>query len=265
MAGAPLFQPDWLLPDWPAPVGVRAVCTTRAGGVSVPPYNSLNVGSHVGDDAHAVAHNRALLAQALGAAPVFLAQVHGTALLQLQGQTQPVLPTADGAWTTERGPVCTVMVADCLPVLLCSTDGTWVAAVHAGWRGLVGAGGFGVLEAVAQSERAPAAPEMIAWLGPCIGPGAFEVGADVRHAFLQDLEYPHQASLVSECFTPLGSGKYLANLSRLARLRLATLGITQVYGNDASTEWCTVSHPSRFFSHRRDRVSGRMAACIWRE
>ncbi len=270
----PSFHPDWLEPDWPAPAGVRAVCTTRAGGVSLPPYGSLNLGLHVGDDASAVAHNRSVLAQALGTAPAWMNQVHGTALLELPMPVQAPadVPTADSAWTAARGPVCTVMVADCLPVLLCSADGNWVAAVHAGWRGLAGTGGFGVLEATLESFRPEAqvntaldAIDLIAWLGPCIGPQAFEVGPEVRDAFLQDLPDPALAGPVSACFVPLGQGKYRADLADLARQRLAALGVSRVYGNDGSPAWCTVGNPSRFFSHRRDRVSGRMAACIWRE
>lgn len=273
----PQLDPDWLVPDWPAPPGVRAVCTTRAGGVSLPPYGSLNLGLHVGDDPVAVAHNRAVLAQALGNTPTWMNQVHGTALLELLGplpepDLRTVVPTADAAWTTARGPVCTVMVADCLPVLLCSADGSWVAAAHAGWRGLAGKGGFGILEAtlesfrsVAQVKSALVAIDLIAWLGPCIGPKAFEVGPEVRDAFIQDL--PNQSLLgpVSACFVPQGQGKYLADLASLARLRLAALGLSRVYGNDSSPAWCTVGNASRFFSHRRDRVSGRMAACIWQE
>ena len=272
MTTGPVFHPDWLVPDWPAPAGVRAVCTTRAGGVSLFPYDSLNVGSHVGDSSQAVAHNRSVLTQALDSTPVWMNQVHGTGLLQLQGQACADAPTADGAWTTERGPVCTVMVADCLPVLLCSSDGEWVAAAHAGWRGLAGERGRGILETVfeafrpvAQANATQAATDLIAWLGPCIGPQAFEVGADVRDAFLQNLTNPVQVTAVTACFVPLGYGKYNADLPRLARLRLAALGITRVYGNDGSPAWCTVGSPLRFFSHRRDRVSGRMAACIWRE
>ena len=272
MAASPGFHPDWLVPDWPVPAGVRAVCTTRAGGESLSPYESLNLGTRVGDSRQAVAHNRGVLAQALGTTPVWMNQVHGTAVLQLQGQTYADAPMADGAWTTERGPVCTVMVADCLPVLLCSRDGAWVAAAHAGWRGLAGEGGREILQAVfknfrpvAQVKPTGVATDLIAWLGPCIGPQAFEVGAEVRDAFLLNLTDPVQAAAVAACFVPLGHSKYNANLPGLARLRLAALGVTQVYGNDGSPAWCTVGNPSRFFSHRRDRVSGRMAACIWRE
>lgn len=282
MIGTTPFHQDWLVPDWPAPAGVHAVCTTRAGGVSLPPYGSLNLGLHVDDAPPAVAYNRNVLAQALGAVPVWMTQVHGTALLQLDGQppvpaattnTRQALaaPIADGAWTLDRGRVCAVMVADCLPVLLCSTDGAWVAAAHAGWRGLAGEENFGILESVfkafrpgAQVERAQVAPELIAWLGPCIGPLAFEVGTEVRTAFLQGVVDAAQGAAISDCFVFVGQGKFLADLPALARLRLKALGVTRVYGNDGTDPWCTVTNPSRFFSHRRDRVSGRMAACIWR-
>ena len=147
-----------------------------------------------------------------------------------------------------------------------------MAAAHAGWRGLAGEGGFGVLEATleafrpgAQVKPACVAIDLIAWLGPCIGPRAFEVGQEVRDAFLQDLHDPALAGPLSACFVPLGQGKYLADLAGLARHRLAALGISRLYGNDSSPTWCTVGNASRFFSHRRDRVSGRMAACIWRD
>lgn len=254
---------DWLHPDWPAPANVRAVCTTRNGGASVSPYNSLNLGSHVGDDANAVARNRAVVQRALEVHPVFLNQVHGTDLLTLARDT-PDGATADGAMTRERGLACTIMVADCLPVLLCDVQGTQVAAVHTGWRGLAGIDGIGILESAYKQFR-PLAPvqyddcaiDIIAWLGPCIGPTAFEVGADVVAAFTRD--QPQAAA----CFKPLPGGKWLADLPSLARQRLTALGVKQVFGNDGSAPWCTVSNPLRFFSHRRDRVSGRQAACIW--
>ncbi len=264
---------DWLIPDWPAPPGVRAVCTTRHGGGSVAPWDSMNLGDHVGDAPEKVAANRALLGQALGAAPVFLQQVHGTAVLPLDGDT-PHGQQADAALSTERGLACTIMVADCLPVLFSTADGAAVAAAHAGWRGLAGQQGRGILEevyasfmALAHTGRAPVATNMIAWLGPCIGPTAFEVGSEVRAAFVEN--DPQAAG----CFTASAPGKYLADLPGLARLRLQALGITQVYGNDGSAPWCTVGNASRFFSHRRDaglpgngfRTTGRMAACIWRQ
>jgi YfiH family protein len=266
------LHPDWLIPDWPAPKGVRAVFTSRAGGVSAPPYDRLNLGSHVGDAPEAVAANRALLARAIGTQAVFLNQVHGSAVLTLDAATPDGLP-ADACVTVQPHIACTIMVADCLPVLLATQDGRAVAAAHAGWRGLAGVGdggGQGVLEATCASLRALARPglatgEILAWLGPCIGPGAFEVGAEVKAAF--EIAQPQAGRF----FVPAGAGKYLANLPALARLRLQALGVTQVYGNDGSQPWCTVNNPSRFFSHRRDAgvggngwgSTGRMAACIW--
>ena len=272
-----VFHPDWIVPDWPAPAGVRALCTTRAGGVSGRPYDSLNVGPHVGDAPAQVAQNRETLERALGHRPEFMDQVHGTDVLALGRLTGTLsgTPVADAAWTLDRHRVCTVMVADCLPVLLCSRDGSWVAAAHAGWRGLAGspdAGGKGVLEctlesfrAVAQVNTARVAIDLIAWLGPCIGLQAFEVGDEVRAAFMASQRSEADSLAIQACFIPQASGKWLANLAGLARLRLAALGISAIYGNDGSLPWCTVSNPLRFFSHRRDRVSGRMAACIWRD
>lgn len=254
---------DWLVPDWPAPPQVRAVCSTRAGGVSQGAYGALNLGDHVGDLPAAVAENRSRLARAIAARPVFLSQVHGV-------HTQRLVPgsvdgaVADACITTERGLACTIMVADCLPVLLTDRRGRQVAAAHAGWRGLAGQQGQGVLERVVEAfnplslvQTGDDASELIAWLGPCIGPQAFEVGDEVREAFVQ-----HHAA-AADCFTARGPGKWLADLSGLARQRLAACGVRHIFGNDGSTTWCTVSHPSRFFSHRRDRISGRLAACIW--
>ena len=275
MANVNVLLADWLAPDWPAPTGVRAVFTTRLGGVSVAPYDALNLGLHVGDLAEQVTCNRKRLQQALGHAPVFMNQVHGTAVLQLpladHSQAGVEVPVADAAWTLAAGQVCTVMVADCLPILLCSACGAWVAAAHAGWRGLAGTHGVGIAEAVLSAfkalqpmDSAGAAPELIAWLGPCIGPQSFEVGPEVRAAFLRDVPAAHIAAQ-ADCFVPQAHGKYLANLPRLARLRLAALGVHRVYGNDGSPPWCTVANPSDFFSYRRDGITGRMAACIWRD
>lgn len=265
------MHPDWLIPDWPAPAGVRAVCTTRAGGVSAAPYDRFNLGDHVGDKPAHVAANRATLRSALGAHPVFLNQVHGTEVVQLN--TRSVDGTvADACFTAEPGVACTVMVADCLPVLFTTRQGHAVAAAHAGWRGLAGQSGqsgLGVLEqtfkhfsALALMDKAYDAIEVIAWLGPCIGPDAFEVGDEVRAAFVQDAA--SDCAQVAACFQPLPGGKWLADLAGLARLRLRRLGITQIYGNDSSPAWCTVANASRFFSHRRDHVSGRFCASIWR-
>jgi YfiH family protein len=266
-------DPDWLIPDWPAPPGVRALFTTRAGGVSAAPWDSMNLGDHVGDAPSQVAANRALLARALGAKPVFLQQVHGAAVLVLDGQT-PHGRQADAAVTAQRGVACTIMVADCLPVLLTNTRGSAVAAAHAGWRGLAGQQGRGILEqtceqfwASAQEGRTQAAINTIAWLGPCIGPTAFEVGPEVRAAFV------HSDPGAAACFRAAAPGKYLADLAGLARLRLQALGIRQIFGNNSSAPWCTVGDASRFFSHRRDagvrgngfQTTGRMAACLWLE
>ena len=240
----------------------------------------MNLGDHVGDVPECVAANRALLQKTIGTQAVFLKQVHGTDVQILDVGTPNGLP-ADACVTTQRKLACTIMVADCLPVLLTTQAGDAVAAAHAGWRGLVGVGckdGAGVLEAtfdsfyasfrpVAQSNRARAATETIAWLGPCIGPSAFEVGAEVKAAF--EASQPDAA----RCFVAAGAGKYLADLAGLARLRLQALGITQIFGNDGSAPWCTVSNPEKFFSHRRDaglagngfRTTGRMAASVWLE
>ena len=275
------MPPDWLVPDWPAPVGVRAVFTTRHGGTSQSPWDSLNLGDHVGDVSNHVTANRVALAQVIASRPVFLKQVHGIGVEHLSAAT-PDGTVADACITAQRGLACAIMVADCLPVLLTNTDGTAVAAAHAGWRGLAGVdingkvGSQGVLEAVfsafqasnrdiAQLNRALAAPEIIAWLGPCIGPSAFEVGAEVKAAF--ELSQPG----AGQFFKFQTGDKYLADLAGLAKARLRNLGITQIYGNDSTAPWCTVGNPSRFFSHRRDtgaggnrfNTTGRMAACIW--
>ena len=254
---------DWIVPDWPAPRSVRAVCTTRQGGVSLPPYDSLNLGDHVGDDPGAVARNRGVLARALGARAVFLQQVHGSHVAKLDETTRDGTQ-ADGCVSVHAKLACTIMVADCLPVLFTDSEGKAVAAAHAGWRGLAGTGGVGVLEKVGRAlwdalhtPSADAARNTIAWLGPCIGPQAFEVGDEVKLAF------ESRNREAAAMFKPHGQGKWLADLAGLARLRLASMGITQVYGNDGTAGWCSATNPSRFFSHRRDRVSGRFAACIW--
>lgn len=259
------MQPDWLIPDWPAPAGVRAVCTTRGGGVSIGPYDSLNLGDHVGDNPAHVAANRATLQAALGVHPVFLNQVHGTNVVFLDAHS-PDGMAADACITDQLGVACTVMVADCLSVLFTTRQGQAVAAAHAGWRGLVGQDGLGVLEetythfsALALIDKSQVATEVIVWLGPCIGSDAFEVGDEVYVAFTAS------DALASACFQKQTSGKWLADLAGLARLRLRALGITQIYGNDSSAAWCTVTNASRFFSYRRDRVSGRFCASIWRE
>ncbi|MGI4776583.1 MAG: peptidoglycan editing factor PgeF [Janthinobacterium lividum] len=243
---------DWLTPVWPVPAGVRAVCTTRAGGVSFGPYESLNLGRHVGDAPADVAANRALLREAIGTRPVFLQQVHGTEVLALDPRSADRSDgaVADACTTTSPGVACTIMVADCLPVLFADTAGTRVAAAHAGWRGLAA----GVLERTVEAFARPP----VAWLGPCIGPREFEVGDEVKAAF------ETQASEAAACFVPSStSGKWRADLPALARQRLRAAGIEKVHGNDGSDAWCTVRNPLRFFSYRRDGVGGRFAACVW--
>jgi polyphenol oxidase len=247
-------HPDWLQPAWTTP-GVDGLMSTRAGGASAVPWDSLNLGIAVGDDPAHVARNRARFAEALGAQPVYLKQVHGTTVVRLtHDHARPEAPTleADASLTTETGIACTVQVADCMPVLFAAPGG--VAGAHAGWRGLAG----GVLEATLKAlcEATGAEPSQIeCWLGPCIGPARFEVGADVLEGFGVD-----PAAADPQRFRPLREGKWLANLPRLARDRLAGFGVTRVSGG----EWCTVEEASRFFSFRRDRVTGRMAAAVWR-
>jgi polyphenol oxidase len=249
----------WITPQWPAPSNVRAVCTTRTGGISVAPYDSLNLGDHVGDRIEAVAANRALFAQALESRPVFMNQVHGHHAVVLASESPDGIE-ADACVTTTPGVACTIMVADCLPILFAAADGRAVAAAHAGWRGLAGDGGHGVVEAACQALEGCTGADLagaFVWLGPCIGPDAFEVGAEVKAAF-----EAHDAA-AAELFTRHGPDKWLADLPGLARRRLQALGFTRIYGNDGSSRWCTVANPSQFFSHRRDRVSGRFAASIW--
>jgi len=246
---------SWLVPEWPAPSNVRAVCTTREGGVSQGRYESLNLGDHVGDEPSHVAENRNRLRAAIGARPVFLQQVHGTGVVELDAAAGAMNDgtAADGCTAVAEGVACTIMVADCLPVLFTDEAGHRVAAAHAGWRGLAG----GVLEQTARSfDRASG---VIAWLGPCIGPKAFEVGPEVKAAF--EAHAPEAAS----CFRPAPApGKWLADLPGLARQRLRAAGVESIHGNDGSDPWCTVGNPSRFFSHRRDGISGRFAALVWK-
>jgi YfiH family protein len=245
----------WLVPDWHR-ADVGALMTTRAGGRSAGPYASMNVGTAVGDEPAAVSANRALLAAAMAAAPVFLRQLHGTRVVRIgrnDADEGGATHEADASVTTEPGVACVVQAADCLPVLMAAPDGRAVAAAHAGWRGL----SAGVLEATVESVCSAAGclpGELSAWLGACIGPRAFEVGADVLQAFGED---PHRTDPTR--FRPGRAGKWLANLPLLARDRLAAAGVRQVGGGDR----CTVEEASAFFSYRRDGVTGRMAAAVW--
>ena len=266
-----VWPQGWQTPDWPAPGHVRAVMTSRYGGVSTPPYDSFNLGDHVGDDTVAVMQNRQQLQSLLGVRPVYLKQVHGVEVAHVGASTANGTQ-ADACVSTDVGTACTIMVADCLPVLFCDREGLVVGAAHAGWRGLAA----GVLEATVtamlealelKSARNDASPPdasaLMAWLGPCIGPEQFEVGNDVRDTFVADLGSEAEAA-----FQPLPvQGKWLCDLPRLARLRLERCGIKSIWGNDGSAGWCTVTQSLLFFSHRRDAVrlggSGRLAGCIW--
>ncbi len=251
-----MLEPSQLIvPDWPAPVGVKAFFTTRSGGVSAGPFDSLNLGLHVGDDPVSVVENRRRVRTFLPDEPVWLNQVHGVDVARVGTDTNyRDLPPADASVTNVPGRVCSVMVADCLPVLFCSTVGenAWVGAAHAGWRGLAA----GVLErTVAVMPVSPSG--LMAWLGPAIGPTAFEVGQDVVDAFVGHDPLARQAFAAR----PAAAGKYLADIYLLARQRLNAAGVSRIYGGN----FCTVSDASRFFSYRRDGKTGRMAGLIWIE
>ena len=241
-----MSESDWFSADWPANPRVRTLVTTRHGGVSAASYASLNLGLHVGDQEAQVLRNRELLRQQLPNEPVWLNQVHG--ILVQQAELARGTVDADASYTRQTGTVCAIMTADCLPVLLTDRSGSVVAAAHAGWRGLCN----GVLEAsIAAMGVAP--EELMAWLGPAIGPDAFEVGPEVRQAFM------HQDEASQQAFSPISEDKYLADIYQLARLRLAKSGVGAVYGG----KFCTVIDRDRFFSYRRDGRTGRMASLIW--
>jgi YfiH family protein len=249
-----------LRPDWPLISGTRAVSTTRAGGVSVAAYESLNLGAHVGDGEAAVRSNRGRLQStaSLPAEPVWLRQVHGNVVADLDLLDEPTAVVADAAVSSAAGRVCAVLTADCLPLLLAAADGSVVAAVHAGWRGLAA----GVIEAALQALRvkAPAGTFVHAWLGPAIGAAHFEVGAEVRAAFMR-----HDAAAQS-AFTANAAGRWQCDLYALARQRLRAHGVTSIWGGG----FCTYADDQRFYSHRRDvqhrglAGTGRMASLIWR-
>jgi len=249
---------DVVNPGWLAPSSVHAFVTTRDGGVSVPPYLSLNLGDHVGDEPQAVQANREILRSALPANPIWMKQVHGTVVSTpaKRASMPSVAIVADAAVTDRPNEVLVVMTADCLPVFFSNRAGNLVGIAHAGWRGLCA----GVLENTVTemlgSSNSPSPDDLIAWMGPAIGPSAFEVGNDVRHAFLEaGIDFPECA------FVPIEErpGKYFGNLYELARSRLAFMGLTNISGG----EFCTVNDEKRFFSHRRDAISGRFASVIW--
>jgi hypothetical protein len=241
---------DWIVPDWPAPRKVRTLFTTRNGGTSIGPYASLNLGDHVGDNPLNVEKNRRLLRHILPGEPMWLKQVHGTAAVDVDNDSCMAPCIGDGAFSRRAGNVCVVLVADCLPILLCDQAGTMVAAIHAGWRGMA----EGVIERTL-SETGVESTRVMAWLGPAIGPNHFEVGDEVRRAFMKD-----DAKATSAFFPhPHNSAKWFADLFLLARQRLAKAGVDQIYGGGQ----CTFNDPTRFFSYRRDGITGRMAGLIW--
>lgn len=269
MSEPPLTQADCLRPAWDVSPRVRALVTTRAGGVSLPPYGrwagnretagGMNLGLHTGDDPLHVECNRARLLSLAGVRAAWLDQIHGDAVVRADEVPLDAPVRADASVTAVPGVACLVMVADCLPVLLCDAAGRAVGAAHAGWRGLAA----GIVEKTARrvADLAQCAPDSLhAYLGPAIGPTMFEVGDDVRDAFLAGAAPAEHAATKGAFVARAGaSGKHLADLYVLARLRLARLGVTHVTGGDA----CTMTDRERFYSYRRDRVTGRMAALVW--
>lgn len=242
----------WFEVDWPAPRGIRAVSTQRGdahSGVSKAPYGSFNLGAHVGDDPVAVAENRRRLKAGAGlpSEPFWLSQVHGTGVADLDSSA--ALKAADAAFTRGSAKVCAILTADCLPILFATDSGDTVAAAHAGWRGLAA----GVIEATVRAMSAPPA-SLLAWLGPAIGAAHFEVGAEVRDAFLAG------DAKAGEAFEPNPKGRFWADLTLLARRRLQDLGVKRIYGGGE----CTFARKERYFSHRRDGITGRQATLIWR-
>ncbi len=249
---------EWLRPDWPAPPGVRAAFAYRSGGVSTAPWSSLNLGLHVGNDADAVRENRRRLraAPALPSEPLWLEQVHGIEVIDADSldaaaiaAAGPLGPRGDAVVACAPGRVACIQVADCLPVLFCSRDGQRIGAAHAGWRGLAG----GVLESTVAAMAVPG-PELLAWIGPAIGPAAFEVGEEVRAQFVA------QSPAAAAAFVANSRGRWQCDLFMLARQRLEALGVGSVLGGGV----CTHDDPARFFSHRRSAPTGRHAALIWR-
>ena len=249
----------WLVPDWPAPANIHAATTLRTGGVSQEPYTSLNPAAHVSDDTDRVRQNRRIIREMLDlpAEPVWLDQIHSNRAVKAVKTAS--LQKADASYTDEAGIVCAVLTADCLPLLVCSTDGTQIAAIHAGWRGLLAGVISNTVAAMLISNsylcKREVGEDLLVWLGPAIGPDCFEVGGEVRDAFLE------KSSEFNTAFKQQSNGKWLADIYRLARVELAALGIANVFGGTH----CTVTEHERFYSYRRDAQTGRMATLIWRE
>ncbi len=247
-------EPSFFEPQWPVPSNVKALQSTRLGGASIAPFGSLNLGDHVKDDVSHVAYNRGLLEQSLPNKPLWLQQVHSTVVVD--EQLALTNPKADACFTMQANQVCTVMTADCLPVLFCNKAGTQVAAAHAGWRGLLD----GILENTLATFTDDAA-DILIWLGPAIGPDTFEVGQEVQEAFCSEQLEARPAFKKQQLNSGQSQNKWLADLYTLAKLRLMRAGIhgNNIYGGDL----CTYTDEQRFFSYRRDGVTGRMASCIW--
>ena len=239
---------NWIKPDWPAAKNIHAAVTLRTGGLSKGTFSSLNPALHVNDKIENVRANRKAIKEMLNlpGAPVWLEQVHGNRVIKAGQVTQ--VEQADASYSEQAGVVCAVMTADCLPVLLATTEGDKIAAIHAGWRGLLA----GVIR---HTVNALDATNIIAWLGPAIGPDCFEVGSEVKNAFVE------QSANFSDGFKQINQNKYLADIYRLATIELSSMGVTQVYGGG----FCTVTDKQRFYSYRRDGETGRMATLIWRD
>ena len=241
---------NWLKADWPAPEFIKAGTTLRQGGMSVAPYNSFNLATHVGDEFVVVEKNRAMLK--VPNAPQWLEQTHSTKAILLP--SKETVPKADAAYTSDKNIVCAVMTADCLPLLVTDKDGSCIAAIHAGWRGLCD----GIIEETIKSL--PAAPEsLLVWLGPAIGADVYEVGKEVYDAFTLGVHENAIVPEVKQAFTPTTAQHWLLDMYQMARLRLNKLGVSHIYGGDH----CTLSEDEQFFSYRRDGVTGRMASLIW--
>ena len=247
-----LKKSDFIIPNWPAPDNVHALQTTRHGGISLAPYNNLNLGDHVQDDPLHVAHNRQLLSQFLPSEPVWLNQTHGINVVDTANAD--CVPNADASFTTRKNSVCVVMTADCLPILLCDKAGTAVASIHAGWRSLCD----GVVEETVQKMPVDS-NQLMAWLGPAIGQQAFEIGGEVRAQFIA------KDAQAEVAFKSVNSkdDKWLADIYKLATQRLNLAGVNQVYGGSQQETYCTFTDKQRFFSFRRDNLTGRMATLIW--
>ena len=258
-----LKNSSFITPNWPAPANVKALQTTRTGGISLTPYDSFNLGSHVNDRSIHVAHNRQLLNQYLPSEPIWLNQVHGINVIDAANTScaadsgyADCVPIADASYATRKNVVCVTMTADCLPILLCDQAGTAVASIHAGWRSLCD----GVIEATIAKMGAESS-QLMAWLGPAIGPDAFEVGAEVRAQFMaKDAQAKLAFKKQSE---NQAQDKWLCDMYKIATQRLNKLGVTQIYGGGQDEDWCTHTDDGRFFSFRRDGLTGRMATLIW--